>query len=96
MQVVVLSPRLPSFTTGIFGTRFLLGKLSQRGCHDLAFDLANRTKFPSWGHMLENGATTLWETWKQSDQTFSHNHLMLGSIRGLIESNGKVGADRSE
>jgi alpha-L-rhamnosidase len=70
----------PSLTTGIFGTRFLMEELTRRGRHDLAFALANRKTFPSWGWMLENGATSLWETWKQSDNTFSHNHPMFGSI----------------
>jgi alpha-L-rhamnosidase len=99
---VMAQPDGPSLTTGIFGTRFLLEQLSQRGRHDLAFALANRTKFPSWGHMLENGATTLWETWKQSDNTFSHNHPMFGSVSawfyrhlgGIQVMDGAVGANQ--
>jgi alpha-L-rhamnosidase len=30
--------------------------------------------------MLENGATTIWEHWEFSDNTFSHNHPMFGSV----------------
>jgi len=30
--------------------------------------------------MLEQGATTLWEHWKFSDNTFSHNHPMFGPV----------------
>lgn len=30
--------------------------------------------------MLENGATTLWEHWAFSDNTFSHSHPMFGSV----------------
>jgi alpha-L-rhamnosidase len=30
--------------------------------------------------MLEQGATTLWEHWEFSDNTFSHNHPMFGSV----------------
>jgi len=30
--------------------------------------------------MLENNATTLWETWKFSNNTYSHNHPMFGSV----------------
>ena len=70
----------PSLTTGIYGTRFLLEQLTRNRRHDLAYALADRKTFPSWGWMLENGATSLWETWKQSDNTFSHNHPMFGSI----------------
>jgi alpha-L-rhamnosidase len=67
-------------TTGIYGTRILLEELSQTGRHDLAYALATRNTFPSWGWMLENDATTLWEHWAGSDNTFSNNHPMFGSI----------------
>lgn len=72
----------PALTTGIFGTRFLLEELSAGGRSDLAFELANRKTMPSWGWMLENDATTLWEHWAGSDNTFSHNHPMFGSVSG--------------
>jgi alpha-L-rhamnosidase len=39
-----------------------------------------KTTVPGWGYMLESGATTLWEHWEFSDNTFSHNHPMFGSI----------------
>lgn len=71
------SPRL---TTGIFGTQMLLDELSKNGRSDLAFALADRKTFPSWNWMLENGATTLWEHWEGSDNTYSNNHPMFGSI----------------
>jgi alpha-L-rhamnosidase len=95
-------PNGPSLTTGIFGTRFLLELFSQNGRHDLAYRLATRKEFPSWGHMLENGATSLWETWKQSENTFSHNHPMFGSISawfyrhlgGIHIADDAVAADR--
>ncbi|MCF7974610.1 MAG: glycoside hydrolase family 78 protein [Phycisphaerae bacterium] len=67
-------------TTGIFGTRYMLELLSQHGHIQTAYDMVNQTTFPSWGHMLENGATTLWEHWAFSDNTFSHNHPMFGSV----------------
>jgi alpha-L-rhamnosidase len=95
-------PDGPALTTGIFGTRFLMEELTRNGRHDLAHALAARKTFPSWGHMLENGATTLWETWKESDNTFSHNHPMFGSISawfirhlgGIQIADDAVGADR--
>ena len=67
-------------TTGIFGTRYLLEVLSRRGHADVAYDLVNRREFPGWGYMLDNGATTLWEHWALSENTFSHNHPMFGSV----------------
>ncbi|RZM22637.1 MAG: hypothetical protein EOO88_28800 [Pedobacter sp.] len=30
--------------------------------------------------MIANGATTVWETWAASDNTFSKNHPMFGSV----------------
>ena len=67
-------------TTGIFGTKFLLNVLSDAGRADLAFDIANQKTFPGWGYMIDRGATTLWEHWAFSDNTYSHNHPMFGSV----------------
>jgi len=67
-------------TTGIFGTRYMLDYLSQGEGGQTAYDIVNQKTFPGWGHMLENGATTLWEHWAYSDNTFSHNHPMFGSV----------------
>jgi alpha-L-rhamnosidase len=72
----------PSLTTGIFGTRFLLEELPRRGRQDLAYALVNRRTFPSWGWMIGNGATTLWEDWKGGADAKSHNHPMFGSVSG--------------
>ncbi len=74
------TPEGPRLRTGIFGTRFLLEELCRGGRADLALALARGEQFPSWGWMLENGATTLWEHWAGSDNTFSHNHPMFGSV----------------
>lgn len=76
------SPNGPKLTTGIFGTQCLLEQLSIYGRSDLSYALANRNEFPSWGWMLENDATTLWEHWAGGDNTYSHNHPMFGSISG--------------
>jgi len=67
-------------TTGIFGTKYMLLALTERGKGQEAFDLVHHEEFPGWGYMLANGATTLWEHWAFSDDTFSHNHPMFGSV----------------
>ena len=67
-------------STGIFGTRFLLPVLSDLGHADVAYGIVNQPDFPGWAHMIANGATTLWEHWEFSDNTFSHNHPMFGSV----------------
>jgi alpha-L-rhamnosidase len=92
----------PRLTTGIFGTQHLLEMLSRNGRPDLAYALADRKTFPSWGWMLENDATTLWEHWAFSDNTFSHNHPMFGSISawffrwlgGIQAADDAIGFDR--
>jgi alpha-L-rhamnosidase len=67
-------------TTGIFGTRYMLETLCREGRADVAYDLVDREEFPGWRHMLAGGATTLWEHWQFSDNTYSHNHPMFGSV----------------
>jgi alpha-L-rhamnosidase len=76
----VLAAQGPKLTTGIFGTKFVLDSLSRAGRADVAYRLVDRLDFPGWGYMLEHGATTLWEHWEFSDNTFSHNHPMFGSV----------------
>ena len=66
--------------TGLVGTQFLMRCLTKYGNQDLAFRLATNTTFPSWGYMVENGATTVWELWNgnTADPAMnSHNHVML-------------------
>jgi alpha-L-rhamnosidase len=50
-------------TTGFIGTRVLLPALSSAGQNDLAVQLLQSHKFPSWGYEVDQGATTIWERW---------------------------------
>lgn len=67
-------------STGIYGTRYMLDYLSEAGYSDVAYSIVTQADFPGWGYMLDNGATTLWEVWKFSDNSYSHNHPMFGSV----------------
>ena len=67
-------------TTGIFSTRYMLMYLSEHGRVDVARKIVLHKGFPGWLHMLDRGATTLWETWKESDNTYSNCHPMFGSV----------------
>jgi alpha-L-rhamnosidase len=88
--------------TGIFGTKFMLNALSDAGRADVAAIMVGQQTFPGWGHMLANGATTLWEHWEYSDNTYSHNHPMFGSVSewiyksvaGIAPAPDAVGFDR--
>ncbi|MDN5200349.1 family 78 glycoside hydrolase catalytic domain [Fulvivirgaceae bacterium BMA10] len=68
------------FNTGIFGTKYILEALSQTGNTDMVYDIVNSTEYPGWGFMIDKGATTIWETWKESDNVYSNCHPMFGSI----------------
>jgi alpha-L-rhamnosidase len=69
-------------TTGIIGTKYIMELLTRNGNADLAYDIAVQTTYPSWGYMIENGATTLWELWQKREgpSMNSHNHPMFGSV----------------
>ena len=88
--------------TGIFGTKYLLEELTRAGHADVALQMVQQRTFPGWGHMLDRGATTLWEHWEFSDNTYSHNHPMFGSVSewfykgigGIKSHNEAIGFDR--
>ena len=89
-------------TTGIFGVRYMLEVLSRESHSEVAYALVNHREFPGWGYMLKHGATTLWEHWRLSENTFSHNHPMFGSVSqwffswlgGIQPADDAVGFDR--
>lgn len=76
----VQGPGTGHLNTGIFGTRNLLMCLAHSNRNDVAYGIVSQKTFPGWGYMLANGATTLWEHWALSEDTFSHNHPMFGSV----------------
>jgi alpha-L-rhamnosidase len=84
-------------STGFLGTAYLMPLLSEYGHHDVAGKLATQTTFPSWGYMIENGATTIWELWdsdKKGPDMNSRNHFALGAIgQWLYESLGGINID---
>ena len=68
-------------STGMIGTNALVEALPRHGRADVLYRMADRTTFPSWGHMLERGATTLWESWSDDPgQQLSLNMKLLGSV----------------
>ncbi|HEV2494073.1 MAG TPA: family 78 glycoside hydrolase catalytic domain [Terriglobia bacterium] len=69
-------------TTGIIGTKYLMPALTDTGRSDMAYHLAVQTTYPSWGYMIEHGATTIWELWQDKNRAAmnSHDHPALGSV----------------
>lgn len=67
-------------STGVIGTQWLMRGLTKFGRGDLAWKIATNRDYPSWGYMVEQGATTIWELWNgntANPQMNSQNHVML-------------------
>lgn len=70
-------------STGIFTSQMMLPLLSKHGRDDVAYRLLLQDSFPSWGHMLRSGATTIWERWdsdRAGPRMNSRNHVALGAV----------------
>lgn len=78
----VIEKNAGHLTTGNICTKYLLESLTSGGRPDVAYQIAAQESYPSWGFMLANGATTLWERWELATGSGmnSHNHPMLASI----------------
>ena len=67
-------------STGLIGVQWLMRTLTENGRADLAYKMATNTTYPSWGYMVENGATTIWELWNgntAAPDMNSYNHVMM-------------------
>lgn len=71
-------------STGIFSTRMLFDVLREQNEVEKMFELVSQKTFPGWIYMLENGATTLWETWAYPENAPSQNHPMFGSVEAYF------------
>jgi alpha-L-rhamnosidase len=75
-------------STGIQSTHRLMLELTRNGLNDEAWRLILLRDFPSWGMMIENGATTIWERWDgyvkgrgfQDKGMNSFNHWAFGAV----------------
>ncbi|MEU6642794.1 family 78 glycoside hydrolase catalytic domain [Saccharomonospora sp. NPDC046836] len=67
-----------TLNTGVLGTKYLLPVLTDYGYPDVAYELAVQTAYPSWGYMIDNGATSMWEHWALEAR--SRGHYFLGTV----------------
>ena len=73
-------------TTGNLCSRYIVEVLLENGYQDVAYELLTQTTYPSWGYMIENGATTIWERWEKvteecvMSRMASYNHPMYGAV----------------
>jgi alpha-L-rhamnosidase len=75
--------------TGFLGTPYLLEELTKAGYAKLAYKLLLNTEYPSWGYLVEHGATTMWERWngdkmKDDPSMNSYNHYAYGAVADWI------------
>jgi len=71
--------------TGFLGTPYLLEVLSDTGHADVAYRLLLNREYPSWGYLIDHGATTTWERWNgdkmRGDPSMnSYNHYAYGAV----------------
>lgn len=67
-------------SAGVLGIQHLMRGLTEHGNLELAYKIATNETYPSWGYMIKNGATTIWELWNgdTADPAMnSRNHVML-------------------
>jgi alpha-L-rhamnosidase len=72
------------------GTYFLLRSLLDQDRNDLIYQMVSQKTYPGWGYMLEQGATTSWESWSGAD----HTHDTLISVGGWFKEG--IGGIRSD
>jgi len=75
-------------STGFVTTIMLMKELVRRGRVDIAYNLIESERFPSWIYSIDQGATTIWERWDgyvkgrgfQSPSMNSFNHYSIGAV----------------
>lgn len=67
---------------GVLGSKTVLRMLTKYGYADAAYEMAAKKTGPSWGGWLQQGLTTLGETWILSPdfRDASVNHVFLGDV----------------
>ncbi|NJM38402.1 MAG: family 78 glycoside hydrolase catalytic domain, partial [Akkermansiaceae bacterium] len=86
--------------TGVIGTQWLHLALDDLRQSDTVFTMATQKDYPSWGYMIDHGATTIWELWNGNTaepSMNSGNHIaMIGdSITWCFERLAGIQTDPS-
>lgn len=64
-------------SAGMVGSLYLFHALTENGRDDLAYKMLTKEEYPGWLHMINSGATSLWEAWNGDG---SYNHPTLGCV----------------
>ncbi len=76
-----------TLSTGFLGTPHILDALADTGQQETAVSLLLQRRYPSWGYMVEKGATTMWERWNSDTGDVamnSYNHYAFGAITSFL------------
>ncbi len=88
---------------GVLGIQHLMRGLTRRGHSDLAMKMVTQRTYPSYGYMIDHGATTIWELWNgdtANPAMNSGNHVMLlgdlllwyyEDLAGIRQDRGSLG-----
>ncbi|WP_347304660.1 family 78 glycoside hydrolase catalytic domain (plasmid) [Croceibacterium sp. TMG7-5b_MA50] len=74
-------------STGFLGTPYILDVLADAGMLEEVTGLLLQTGYPSWGYMVAQGATTMWERWNGDTGDLamnSYNHYAFGAVVGFF------------
>jgi Glycogen debranching enzyme len=85
--VADIAKRGGHLSTGFLGTPHILDALAMSGHDDTAVALLLQRSYPSWGYMVEKGATTMWERWNSDTGDSgmnSRNHYAFGAIGSFL------------
>ncbi len=92
LEATIRGKNAGHFDSGMHGTYFLLKYLMQADRNDLIYEMVSKKDYPGWGYMLDQGATTSWESWSNG----SHIHDTLISIGSwFIQGIGGIRIDEN-
>ncbi|MBT2654008.1 family 78 glycoside hydrolase catalytic domain [Bacillus sp. ISL-18] len=83
--IVLIEKNDYKIDTGFLSVPFIMDVLCKNGYEEIAYKLLFQTACPSWLYEVENGATTIWESWEAIKPdgkvgAFSFNHYAFGCI----------------
>lgn len=73
-------------TVGLLGMQWQMQVLTEVGHPEVAYAIATKTDQPSWGYMIAQGATTIWERWDTDTQDGGMNGESQKILSGNFEA----------
>jgi alpha-L-rhamnosidase len=77
LVVSIEGARKGHISAGMVGALYVFHALTENGRDDLAYKMLTQETYPGWLHMINSGATSLWEAWNGDG---SYNHPTLGCV----------------